>query len=98
MAIVDYETEGLGPPILTVEEAFERSSFFEVPSYMYPAQVGNFSKGMSEADHKILSAEVLLIFSLLLFVLFILCSLIFVRNHLSQNFKLLGEGTNEYHA
>ena len=62
MAIVDYDTEGLGPPILTVEEAFERSSFFEVPSYMYPAQVGDFSKGMSEADHKILAAEVLLIF------------------------------------
>ncbi|KAM7528391.1 hypothetical protein LguiB_031801 [Lonicera macranthoides] len=58
MAIVNYDTKGLGPPILTVEEAFERSSFFEVPSYMYPAQVGDFSKGMSEADHKILSAEI----------------------------------------
>ncbi|KAM7522792.1 hypothetical protein LguiA_012694 [Lonicera macranthoides] len=58
MAIIDYDTEGLGPPILTVEEAFERSSFFEVPSHMYPAQVGDFSKGMSEADHKILSAEI----------------------------------------
>ncbi|KAM7528389.1 hypothetical protein LguiB_031799 [Lonicera macranthoides] len=58
MAIVDYDTEGLGPPILTVEEAFERSSFFEVPSDWYPAQVGDFSKGMSEADHQILSAEI----------------------------------------
>ncbi|KAM7528388.1 hypothetical protein LguiB_031798 [Lonicera macranthoides] len=58
MAIIDYDTEGLGPPILTVEEAFERSCFFEVPSDMYPAQVGDFSKGMSEADHKILSAEI----------------------------------------
>ncbi|MBO8589837.1 hypothetical protein INN88_14685, partial [Staphylococcus aureus] len=30
-AIVDYDTENLEPPILTVEEAVERSSFFEVP-------------------------------------------------------------------
>lgn len=60
MAVVDYDTENLEPPILTVEEAVERSSFFEVPPFLCPAQVGDFSKGMAEADHKILSAEVLL--------------------------------------
>ncbi|PSS09429.1 Indole-3-acetaldehyde oxidase [Actinidia chinensis var. chinensis] len=57
-ALVDYDTENLEPPILTVEEAVERSSFFEVPPFLYPAQVGDFSKGMAEADHKILSAEI----------------------------------------
>nr|XP_027104311.1 abscisic-aldehyde oxidase-like [Coffea arabica] len=57
-ALVEYDTENLDPPILTVEEAVERSSFFEVPSFLYPTQVGNFSKGMAEADHQILSAEV----------------------------------------
>ena len=58
-AIVDYDTENLEPPILTVEEAAERSSFFEVPPMLQPKQVGDFSKGMEEADHKILSAKVL---------------------------------------
>ncbi|KAM7522805.1 hypothetical protein LguiA_012707 [Lonicera macranthoides] len=58
MAIVDYDTEDLGPPILTVEEAVEKSSFYEVPPFLYPEHVGDFSKGMAEADHKILSAEI----------------------------------------
>ncbi|KAG8388873.1 hypothetical protein BUALT_Bualt02G0170300 [Buddleja alternifolia] len=57
-AIVSYDTDGLGPPILTVEEAVERSSFFDVPPFLYPQEVGDFSKGMAEADHKILSAEI----------------------------------------
>ncbi|KAK3002880.1 hypothetical protein RJ639_019650 [Escallonia herrerae] len=57
-AVVSYDTESLGSPILTVEEAVERSSFFEVPSFLYPTQVGDFSKGMAEAEHKILSAEI----------------------------------------
>ncbi|KAL3625736.1 aryl-alcohol oxidase 3 [Castilleja foliolosa] len=57
-AQVDYDTEGLDPPILTVEEAVERSSFFDVPPFLYPQTVGDFSKGMAEADHKILSAEI----------------------------------------
>lgn len=59
MATVEYDTEGLDPPILTVEEAVERSSFFDVPSFLYPAKIGDFSKGMAEADHRILAAEVL---------------------------------------
>ncbi|KAL3620262.1 aryl-alcohol oxidase 3 [Castilleja foliolosa] len=53
-AVVDYDTDGLDPPILTVEEAVD---FFDVPSYLRPEKVGDFSKGMSEADHKILSEE-----------------------------------------
>ncbi|KAL6564919.1 aryl-alcohol oxidase 3 [Orobanche minor] len=56
-AVVDYDTEGLDPPILTVEEAVERSSFFDVPPLVYPQTVGDFLKGMDEADHKILSTE-----------------------------------------
>ncbi|GER40669.1 aldehyde oxidase [Striga asiatica] len=57
-AVIDYDTEGLDPPILTVEEAVERSSFIDIPPFVYPAKVGDFSKGMAEADHKILSAEI----------------------------------------
>ncbi|XP_077247687.1 putative aldehyde oxidase 4 [Tasmannia lanceolata] len=58
LATVDYDTENLEPPILTVEEAVERSSFFEVPSFLSPKHVGDLSEGMAEADHKILSAEI----------------------------------------
>ncbi|XP_052202899.1 abscisic-aldehyde oxidase-like isoform X2 [Diospyros lotus] len=57
-AWVDYDTGNLEPPILTVEEAVEGSSFIEVPPFLYPAQIGDFSKGMNEADQKILSAEI----------------------------------------
>jgi abscisic-aldehyde oxidase len=56
--IVDYDIENLEPPILSVEDAVKRSSFFEVPPFLYPKHVGDISKGMAEADHKILSAEV----------------------------------------
>ncbi|KAK9279145.1 hypothetical protein L1049_012822 [Liquidambar formosana] len=57
-AVVDYDMENLELPILTVEEAVKKSSLFEVPPSLYPKQVGDFSKGMAEADHKILSAEI----------------------------------------
>ncbi|XP_022756063.1 indole-3-acetaldehyde oxidase-like [Durio zibethinus] len=57
LAVIDYDKKDL-EPILSVEEAFERCSFFDVPPYLYPEQVGDFSKGMAEADHQILSAEV----------------------------------------
>ncbi|KAJ3669930.1 hypothetical protein LUZ60_010254 [Juncus effusus] len=57
-ATVTYNTENLEPPILTVEEAVKRSSYFAVPPFLYPQQVGDFSKGMEEADHKIISSEV----------------------------------------
>nr|XP_029117923.1 LOW QUALITY PROTEIN: indole-3-acetaldehyde oxidase-like [Elaeis guineensis] len=57
-ADVSYSTENLEAPILSVEEAVRKSSFFEVPPVVYPKQVGDFSQGMAEADHKILSAEI----------------------------------------
>ncbi|GAA0140764.1 oxidoreductase [Lithospermum erythrorhizon] len=57
MALIDYGNDNLGPPILTVEEAVERSSFFNTPPFLTPKPVGDFSKGMAEADHKILSAK-----------------------------------------
>ncbi|XP_028752549.1 abscisic-aldehyde oxidase [Neltuma alba] len=57
-AVVDYEYEDLESPILSVEEAVERSSLFEVPPFLYPQHVGELSKGMAESDHKILSAEI----------------------------------------
>ena len=62
LAVVDYDMENLEPAIFSVEEAVRKSSFFEVPSSFQPKQVGDFSKGMAEADHKILSTEVLLIY------------------------------------
>ncbi|CAJ2653767.1 unnamed protein product [Trifolium pratense] len=55
--IVDYDIENLEPPILSVEDAVKRSSFFEVPPFLHPKHVGDISKGMAEADHKILKAE-----------------------------------------
>ncbi|KAL1307789.1 hypothetical protein HN51_049689 [Arachis hypogaea] len=56
-AVVDYDTEDLDQPILSVEDAVEKSSFFEVPPFLYPKHVGDLSKGMAEADHKIISKE-----------------------------------------
>ncbi|XVF47064.1 hypothetical protein PTKIN_Ptkin03bG0079000 [Pterospermum kingtungense] len=58
MAVVDYDKNNLEPPVLSVEEAVERSSFFELPPSLYPLQLGDFSKGMAAADHQILSAQV----------------------------------------
>ncbi|KAG0478776.1 hypothetical protein HPP92_013495 [Vanilla planifolia] len=59
-AVVDYSTENLETSILSVEEAVQRSSLFELPPYLCPEQIGDFTKGMAEADHKILSAEIML--------------------------------------
>ncbi|KAF7815428.1 indole-3-acetaldehyde oxidase-like [Senna tora] len=57
-AVVEYDFEDMEPPILSVEEAVERSSIYDFPSTAHPEQIGDISKGMSEADHKILSAEI----------------------------------------
>lgn len=57
-AVIDYHTENLELPILSVEEAVMKSSFFEVLPFFQPRQVGDLSKGMAEADHKIISAEI----------------------------------------
>ncbi|CAN6213746.1 unnamed protein product [Urochloa humidicola] len=56
--IIEYDTNGLNPPILTVEQAVKNNSYFKVPPELYPREVGDISKGMAEADHKILSTEV----------------------------------------
>nr|CAB3456309.1 unnamed protein product [Digitaria exilis] len=57
-AVVEYDTVDLNPPILTMEQAVQNNSYFNVPAVFYPKQVGDFSMGMDEADHKILSTEV----------------------------------------
>lgn len=57
-AVVEYAMDDLESPILSIEDAIEHNSFFEIPAYIYPKQVGDFSKGMAEADHIIQSAEV----------------------------------------
>ncbi|XP_010521612.1 PREDICTED: abscisic-aldehyde oxidase-like isoform X2 [Tarenaya hassleriana] len=56
LAIVEYDMENLDTPILSVEDAVKRSSFYEVPSKYYLPPIGDVSIGMSEADFKILSA------------------------------------------
>ncbi|XP_074289729.1 abscisic-aldehyde oxidase-like [Silene latifolia] len=60
-AVVEYDTENLDPPILTVEDAVERSSFFDIPPFICPKPVGNFSEGMTKAEQKILLTEVQII-------------------------------------
>ncbi|GJM96866.1 hypothetical protein PR202_ga13738 [Eleusine coracana subsp. coracana] len=57
-AVIEYSTENLQPPILTVEDAIQQNSFFQTPPFAAPKPVGDYNQGMSEADHKILSAEV----------------------------------------
>ncbi|KAF8659334.1 hypothetical protein HU200_058537 [Digitaria exilis] len=57
-AVIEYSTESLQPPILTIEDAIRRNSYIHVPPFLAPKPVGNYIQGMSEADHKILSAEV----------------------------------------
>lgn len=54
---VEYEVES--SPILCVEDAVAKNSFFPRSSYFPPkASVGDIEKGFLEADHKILNAEV----------------------------------------
>ncbi|CAN8247048.1 unnamed protein product [Cochlearia groenlandica] len=57
LALVEYDTKNLEEPILTVEDAVKKSSFFEVYPMFYPEPVGDVLKGMKEADRTILSAE-----------------------------------------
>ncbi|CAN6281026.1 unnamed protein product [Urochloa humidicola] len=57
-AVVEYSTENLQPPILTIEDANQHNSYFQTPPFLATKPVGDYNQGMSEADHKILSAEV----------------------------------------
>ncbi|KAL5656997.1 hypothetical protein ACJX0J_030160, partial [Zea mays] len=54
-AVVNYSTENLDAPILSIEEAVKRCSYFETPPFLLPLKIGDFSKGMAEADQKIYS-------------------------------------------
>ncbi|TVU39657.1 hypothetical protein EJB05_13088 [Eragrostis curvula] len=56
-AVVEYDLDDWGPPIITVEQAVENHSYFKVPQDLYPKEVGDVTKGMAEADHTIPSAE-----------------------------------------
>ena len=62
-----FETGGATrlPPIMSVEEAVENSSFFTVPPFAQPVtEIGDLKAGIEDADQKILSAEVCFSFSL----------------------------------
>lgn len=72
LAVVEYDLNNLEEPILTVEDAVKRSSFFDVHPMFYPEPVGDVLEGMKEADRKILLAEVITIFTSKMFVSYIL--------------------------
>ncbi|ESQ36467.1 hypothetical protein EUTSA_v10006570mg [Eutrema salsugineum] len=57
LAVVEYDLRNIESPVLSVEDAVKKSSFFEVPPVYYPEPVGDISKGMAEADQKIRSVE-----------------------------------------
>uniref|UniRef100_A0A0D9XHN4 FAD-binding PCMH-type domain-containing protein n=1 Tax=Leersia perrieri TaxID=77586 RepID=A0A0D9XHN4_9ORYZ len=57
-AVMEYSTENLQPPILTVEDAVHHNSYFQVPPFLTPKPIGDFNQAMSEADHKIIDGEV----------------------------------------
>lgn len=58
LAVIDHEMENLELLILSVEEAVKQSSLFKIFPHWYPKQVGDITKGMDDADHKILSVEI----------------------------------------
>ncbi|XP_006650706.2 probable aldehyde oxidase 2 [Oryza brachyantha] len=57
-AVIEYSTENLQPPILTIEDAVQHNSYFQVPPFLAPKPIGDFNQAMSEADHKIIDGEV----------------------------------------
>uniref|UniRef100_A0A0E0P2C4 aldehyde oxidase n=1 Tax=Oryza rufipogon TaxID=4529 RepID=A0A0E0P2C4_ORYRU len=57
-SVIEYSTENLQPPILTVEDAVQHNSYFQVPPFLAPTPIGEFNQAMSEADHKIIDGEV----------------------------------------
>ncbi|KAF0929320.1 hypothetical protein E2562_019903 [Oryza meyeriana var. granulata] len=57
-AVIEYSTENLQPPILTVEDAVQHNSYFQVPPFLAPTPIGDFNQAMSEADHKIIDGKV----------------------------------------
>jgi hypothetical protein len=65
-AVVEYSTENLQPPILTIQDAIQQSSYFQIPTFLSPKPVGDYNQGVSKADHT-LSAEVHTTWCFLLF-------------------------------
>ncbi|VVA97498.1 unnamed protein product [Arabis nemorensis] len=58
LVVVDYDTDNLELPILSLEEAVEKSSFFDIPPPLRGKPVGDITKGMAEAEHKILGSKI----------------------------------------
>lgn len=58
LVVIDYNTKDLEPPILSIEEAIEKSSLFDIPPPLRCYPVGDITKGMGEAEHKILGSKV----------------------------------------
>ncbi|VYS67492.1 unnamed protein product [Arabidopsis thaliana] len=58
LVVIDYDTKDLKPPILSLEEAVENFSLFEVPPPLRGYPVGDITKGMDEAEHKILGSKI----------------------------------------
>ncbi|WVZ60834.1 hypothetical protein U9M48_010804 [Paspalum notatum var. saurae] len=56
--VVEYSTENIQPPILTIQDAIQRKSYIPIPPFLAAKPVGDYNQGMSQADQKILSAEV----------------------------------------
>eukprot|EP00250_Pteridium_aquilinum_P022285 c25340_g1_i2 orf=145-4443(+) len=53
---VDYEVES--SPVLCIEDAVAKNSYFSIPPFAKKSSTGNVEQGFSEADHRILDAEV----------------------------------------
>ncbi|EOA19794.1 hypothetical protein CARUB_v10000046mg [Capsella rubella] len=58
LVVIDYDTKDLEPPILSIEEAIEKSSLFDIPPPLRCYPVGDITKGMGEAEHKILGSKI----------------------------------------
>ncbi|CAE6113271.1 unnamed protein product [Arabidopsis arenosa] len=58
LVMIDYDTKDLEPPILSLEEAVKKFSLFEVPPPLRGFPVGDITKGMDEAEHKILGSKI----------------------------------------
>ncbi|XP_010454411.1 PREDICTED: indole-3-acetaldehyde oxidase-like [Camelina sativa] len=58
LVVIDYDTKDLEPPILSLEEAVEKSSVFDIPPPLRGYPVGDITKGMDEAEHKILGSKI----------------------------------------
>lgn len=57
---VVYDTEVLGPPILSIEDAVARDSFISLPPFVTSglSSVGDAAQALSQAEERIENAEV----------------------------------------